>query len=151
MIKRIGSSFFVSPLRMQATAKSNGRRRIFRLTATFYVRWVGNGVSFELRVPRGFETDLASMPMAAQILLGDRNSPGVAEAAVAHDWLCQHRAPRAVANCCFNTIMMVSKVRRWKRVLIVAAVWMFGYQSFWSRLTLRRFRKALRERRTCRK
>lgn len=80
-------------------------------------------------VPRGFVTDLASVPRPFWSVVGPTGKHG--QAAIFHDWLYwQQTATRAVADHTFDIIMRDLKVSTVIRKLITKAVQTFG-GKFW--------------------
>lgn len=81
-------------------------------------------------VPRGFRTDLASVPRLPIIFLltGDSSS----EAAVVHDMLYTDKpVPRRVADAVLREASAVTGVPWWRRNLMWAGVRLFGW-SHWN-------------------
>jgi hypothetical protein len=114
-------------------------RPVYRLTKPVKWRCVLNDVTIRVRVPLGYETDLASIPWPISRLL----SPGGpwAYAAVIHDWLCDcDGVERAVADAIFWQVMGESpEIGRFRRVLIYCAV--RAYWICWRRWGRSRTRK----------
>ena len=90
----------------------------------------------DLVVPVGFETDFASIPRFARLLipkLGRYN-----KAAVLHDWLYRELAsrfipssnPRKLADMIFLDAMIDLGVKPWKRTLMYWAVRIGGWASW---------------------
>lgn len=80
-------------------------------------------------VPKGFVTDLASMPWAIRWLLpvNDRHRP----AAVLHDFMYRdQKTTRAEADALFYVAMEECGVPRWKRDLIYAGVRTGGWAAW---------------------
>lgn len=76
-------------------------------------------------VPKGFRTDLASVPRLPVIYLlcGDTSS----EAAAVHDWLySSHQVPRAMADAVLREASQVTGVPGWRRWIMWAGVRVFG-------------------------
>lgn len=84
-----------------------------------------------VRVPKGFVTDLMSLPWIARLFL-DKSDPSTAKAACVHDWLrptpedivIQQRPlwDVQVAAGEFFHMMKADRVSRWRRVLCYLAV-----------------------------
>ena len=109
----------------------SGKR--FRLFKQFTYHNEKSGVN--IIVPAGFETDFASIPRFARILipkLGRWN-----KAAVLHDWLYSKSAyqypnivPRKLPDLIFLDGMKDLGVVKWKRTLMYWAVRLFGWMSW---------------------
>jgi len=118
-----------SELMLVPTDNYNGRRRIYKLGLPYSLTMLFEGGSCEIRVPTSFRTDLASLPIFAQIILGNRDDRGIMEAAIIHDWVCCRRLPAPIANGYMLLVMIVFGVPRWKRILILFGLTYFGYRS----------------------
>lgn len=132
--KSNGSSVDFSRLVLLPTGEMSGRRRVYQLGAPFWVYITADGLQHTIRVPQSFASDLATIPTVAQILIGNRDAPGVAECSVVHDWLCHVNAPRELANTTMWWLLLATGVPRWKATAIYLALMVFGYKSPWSRL-----------------
>jgi len=103
----------------------------FKLHYAFTYLWKRKGIV--IRVKPGFETDFASIPRVARILiskLGRYNKP-----AVIHDAIYQHVVPgyqftRAEADLCFLDGMRDLGVARWKYTMMYWAVRLFGWAAW---------------------
>ena len=129
-----GLKVITSKLLLSPTDSMSGRRRVYRLTAPFTVMIKATGVNSTIRVPKDFDTDLATIPLIAQVFIGSRDDRGVAEAAVVHDWLCVQDAPRVYANSTMYYLLLAMSVPRWRAAAIFSALQLFGYKSIPSRL-----------------
>ena len=116
-------------LQLEPTCHMNGRRRVYRLLVPYNVSLYFDGGYLFISVPQWFTTDFATFPIIAQIVLGNRDAPGVQEASVIHDYLCKLKMPATVANAFMLAILSVFKVPRWKRGLIFFGLTYFGYRS----------------------
>jgi hypothetical protein len=96
-----------------------------------------DGVYETLTVPPGFQTDLATIPIFAQVFIGGRDDPGVGECAVAHDYMTINNLPREFCNTKMWHLMLALNVPRWRATAIYLALMMFGYKSPVSRLVKR--------------
>jgi hypothetical protein len=109
----------------------NGRRRKFELAHSFSVR-LYDGESdtpfYAIMVPAGYQTDLASIPLIATPIVGDRAC--FAEESVVHDWLCDQGSSPFYAHSIMRMIMHARKHPRWKCWAIFYALMFFGYGSF---------------------
>jgi len=83
----------------------------------------------EIEIPRGFETDLASVPRLLWALIPPHGK--YTQAAIVHDYLyATGLVSRARADALFLTIMRAYKVPAWKRALMYLAVRAFGWRNF---------------------
>lgn len=81
-----------------------------------------------IRVPEGFETDLASIPKWVPRRIADPAGKSRAPAIV-HDWLCRKKiGPRSRADKIFLEAMEVTGVPWWRRRLMYRAVTLL---TFW--------------------
>ena len=124
-----GLVVMISDLVTQPTDELNGRRRVHRLVKEFRVGLSFTGGYLEVRVPADFKTDFATFPVVTQLVLGNRDSPGVQEASVVHDWLCGLGVPATVANSFMLAVLTIFLVPRWKRSLIFFGLSVFGYRT----------------------
>ena len=80
----------------------------------------------ETRIPRGFETDFASVPRVFQNVLGSWGKYG--PAAIVHDWLYwTQRCARLTADDTLLEAMVALTVPTWQMALIYKAVREFGW------------------------
>lgn len=121
-------------LSMHPTNMMTGRRRVYKLERPFAVYIRSDGVYENYVVPAGFTTDLATIPLLAQVFVGGNDAPGVAEASVFHDWACVNGHPRSYTNSKLFYLMLAFKVPYWKALAFYAAVSVFGYGSWFSRV-----------------
>jgi hypothetical protein len=85
----------------------------------------------ELAVPRGFRTDLASVPRIFRSIVD--NDGEVSAAAVLHDWLySEQEFPRRECDAIFLEALALSDVGALKRGIMWLAVRAFGW-SAWAR------------------
>lgn len=121
-------SSFTSPLRVEITQKKVRGRPLARLVESFVYEVGALGSGDVVEVPAGFETDFASVPRLFWIVeppLGDAG-----KAAVIHDRLYATRErSRRAADRVFLEAMGVLGVARWKRLVLYAAVRLFGASS----------------------
>ncbi len=107
----------------------------WQLTADLYWEVGYKGSDLWVRVPKGFITDLMSLPWIARRFL-DRNDPCTAKAACVHDWMRptpedivgQDRPKWDVQTAAgeFFHMMKADGVSRWRRVLCYLAVTLCG-------------------------
>lgn len=116
-----------STLLLEPTKKRNGRRRVWRLREPFEAIIHYPGGEMVITIPAGYETDLASIPLVAQVFLGGRDE--YAEEAVVHDWLCDHSMPRFFTNAQMRILMEVLNRPHWKILSVFYALMFFGYGS----------------------
>ena len=87
------------------------------------------GVRVEIDVPKGFESDGASIPKALWSIVGSPLDGGPLRAAIIHDHLCNEaRTPRArrFADTIFAWVMEESGVPQWRRLAMFWAVRLYG-------------------------
>lgn len=97
------------------------------LLEPFTVTWRERNAIFT--IPRGFETDFASIPRFLRwyLLPLGRHAP----AAVVHDWFYQTGAsPRHVADECFRDLMKQLGVGWFKRQVMYRGVRLFAFMSY---------------------
>lgn len=113
-------SKFLSPLVLREDAPMNGAEWVL---AEDLVYW--SDIAGLVRVPAGFQTDLASVPRLPVVYL---LAGGTADAAaVIHDYLYTTRAfDRATADAVLREASAVSGVPAWRRQLMYWAVRLFG-------------------------
>jgi len=109
------------------TDKYNGRRRIYQLEYDFTYLLIFEGGTQTIFIPAGFETDLATIPVALQILLGNRDS--YAEEAIVHDFCCDNDMPRFWTNAQMRSLMCILHRPYLKRLAIFYGLMFFGYKS----------------------
>lgn len=111
---------FLSPLDLRAVGKKD-----WLLLADLTYKYRG----ITLTIPKGFVSDLASIPMGFRWLLpvNDRHR----EPAVVHDYLYRTQATtREDADAIFYTAMIEAGVPAWKRHLIIAGVRAGGWAAW---------------------
>lgn len=80
-------------------------------------------------VPKGFETDFASVPQALQNVLPRWDTYG--RASVLHDWLYWNQQfDRRTADGLFYEAMLATSVVAWKRWALYSAVRAFGERAW---------------------
>jgi lysozyme family protein len=115
---------FDTPLIVESLATDE--RLSARLAAPLVFR---DGDGRRLVVPKGFRTDLASIPQIGQALIGkwERHAP----AAALHDWLYVVQIlPRSAADRTFAVALYAAGVPLWKRLAMWAAVRVFGGRAW---------------------
>lgn len=122
-----------SVLVVEATGRRKRSRHIWRLTKPLYVCISYAGGELKFTVPEGTETDFASTPTFVQLVMGNRDDPGLLIAAVVHDAACQRSVYPPIANLLFLVLLIARDVRPWQRRAVFLAVWWFGYGSRWMR------------------
>lgn len=128
-----------TPLVLSPLNEYNGRRRMYQLDLDFVFEMrYENGVD-HVSVPRGFKTDLATIPLLCQVILGGRDD--FAEEAVIHDWLCVHKMPGWYANSKMRSLMYILGRPLWKQRLVFWALQIFGYGSMFDRVWCKIFRR----------
>ncbi len=103
----------------------------WELQADMSVLWV-NGARFELRIPAGFKTDLASIPRLLWAIFPPTGKN--MRAAIVHDYCYRQRVPfsRFLADAVFREIMIRDGVPAWRRMAMYYAVRAFGW-LWWSK------------------
>lgn len=120
---------FPDPLVLERTGRDTCGRPIRRLSERFRYSW---GVSLheggQIWVPRGFETDLSSVPRVFWRLI----PPTVGEqAAVIHDFLYREGwESRALCDAIFRQALADAGVDPFRRWLMWAAVRLFGRTAY---------------------
>jgi hypothetical protein len=132
--QRNGLKITVSDLLLSPTNLMAGRRRVYMVTSPFRVIVRGTGLYENIEVSSGFQTDLATIPLLAQVFIGARDNPGVLEASVIHDFACVNNWPREKANTMMYWMMLAFGVTRWRAAAIYLALMCFGYKSPLARL-----------------
>lgn len=90
--------------------------------------WSGQSTTWEVRVPIGFKTDLASIPFGLRNLFNINGRHR--NAAVVHDYLCKKKDfSRKKADQVFYEAMRVCEVKRWRAITMYAAVRTYGVVS----------------------
>lgn len=113
-------SSFTSPLRFEMVAG-----RLFELTEPFEYHVGAFPSERVITVPKGFLTDLASIPRFLWSVFPPDGE--YAKAAVVHDYLYRYPSTsRQFADAVFDEAMGVLGVKPWKRWLITHAVRLFG-------------------------
>ena len=122
-------SSFTAELDVRITQKKRDGRPLAELLTSFTYEVGDLGSGDVITVPRGYNTDFASVPRllwAIEPPLGDAG-----KAAVLHDWLYETgERPRAEADRIFAEAMAVLEVPAWKRALIHRAVRLFGARGY---------------------
>lgn len=93
----------------------------------YHVGQLGSGIV--IRVSKGFETDLASIPRLFWIILPPHGYYG--KAAVIHDYCYVHAIEsKKWADDVFLEAMEVLEIPKWKRVIMYLAVRLFGRGNY---------------------
>ena len=110
--------------------RDNGNRT-FTLLHGFSYRSKALGTNLTVHVPKGFETDFASVPRLLWSLFPPYGKHG--KAAVIHDYLYllvrRRKFSRAVADAIFLAAMKDLKVAWWKRYTMYLAVRVAGWTA----------------------
>lgn len=107
-------------LQLETTNKKIGGRRVYRVVGGFRVLYRFPGGMLSIRVPDGYETDLASIPRVFWLIL---TPDSCAEEAVIHDWLYRSTdVPRWFADAVMRTCMQLLERPWWTRVVVFWAV-----------------------------
>ena len=107
----------------------NGRK--WKLEEEFSYYTILNGEKKTFTVPKGFETDFASIPKIFISLPFIKWKDKFNKAAVVHDWLYNIKeVDRKTADKIFLEAMLVLGIPRWKAYLFYIVVRLFGW-SHW--------------------
>jgi len=91
--------------------------------------YIGNNDQEMIIVPRGFITDLASVPRVFHSFIPPWGKYG--QAAILHDYLYETKKyPKKIADKIFYDAMGVLRVPKWKRTIMYLAVKWFGEYRF---------------------
>lgn len=116
-----------STLLLEPTKKYNGRRRVYRLREPFNVDIFHACGDERIEIPKGYETDLASIPLLCQVFLGGRDD--YTEEAIVHDFLCDKEMPRFFTNAKMRVLMSLLGRPKWKTLCVYYGLMIFGYGS----------------------
>lgn len=118
-------STFTTPLNVEIIGKWK-----FKLIDPFEYH-IGQYPSEDIiKVPKGFITDLASIPRIFWPILSPIDE--YAKAAVLHDWLYYTGMyPKTKTEYIFNEAMQVLNTPEWKRKAVFNAVYYFGYYKWY--------------------
>ena len=124
-------SSFTKPLLVEITQKEEYGRTLAKLLGPFQYHVGELNSGNVIRVPKGFETDFASVPRAIWWLCPPLGRYG--KATVIHDWgYEQQDRPRIEYDLIFLEAMEVLEVPLWKRSIMYSAVRIFGGKN-WKR------------------
>lgn len=106
-----------------------GSGKLFVLNRAYSVYFEKDGKPIFYTVPRGMETDLASIPVVVPKWIAQKVDRHI-EAAVVHDHMCVIKGPwdSETAAEVFNAGMLAANVPDWRRVAMYQAVKQFGPQ-----------------------
>lgn len=108
--------------------------KTWRLTNDFTqeikVRFRNGYCNFPITVPKGFRTDLASIPRIFWMILPPFGR--YSQAAVIHDYLYSIKYPRDLADKIFYESMLRYGTYKWKAKIMYYAVRIFG-KTAWKR------------------
>lgn len=121
---------FMSPLRLEATNHTVGKRPLYKVIDKFSYELGGKGSGIFIDIPTGFYTDFASVPCCLWSIFPPDGQHG--KAAVIHDYMYRRRCKfsRILADAIFLDAMRSLKVPFWKRYTMYLAVRLFGWMSF---------------------
>ena len=122
-----GLSINMTPLKTTAMNVFQGRRRCWKLDCDFTMIIASKGMEQRVTVPKGFHTDYATIPIACQLILGNRDD--WAEIAVIHDFLCVTHVPRFICNAWMRAGLFCLGCPYWKRLLFFYGLMLLGYGS----------------------
>jgi len=118
-------SSFTSPL--VVTPMLDGRK--WKLVHPFSYHIGSKNSKWIIKVPKGFETDFASVPQFLWFWLPYWGKYG--KAAVLHDYVYQtHLTERSIADSIFYEAMLVGGTTHWKAKLMYYGVRLFGWLSW---------------------
>lgn len=89
-----------------------------------YSSWPWGSMRMKIVVPRGFETDFATIPRFVWWLLPPTGP--WRGAAVIHDWLCTIKCPRFLTDAIFRHVMWDHHVALRHRIVIY-----YGVRAYW--------------------
>lgn len=112
---------------LEPTDRYNGSRRIYRLTERFCIRITYPGGSFNVTIPKGFETDFASFPLILQLILGNRDD--YLEESILHDWLYREGIPVFFSNAAMRIVMTQLRRPAWKRWCVFYGLMFLGTRA----------------------
>lgn len=105
----------------------NGRDVI--LTRPYTVRIGMKSTWYSFHIPKGFESDYASVPRFLWRIVPPFGR--YARAALVHDYVYRYRKhSRVVCDDIFNQMMKKLNVSPWRRILMYRAVRMMGWRYF---------------------
>lgn len=119
-------SSFTEPLILEALATLRQGRGEFRLYQAFSYDIGHLGSGNTVTVPAGYNTDLCSIPFYARAFIPLAGP--LAKPALLHDWLIDHRDPRAADV--FDEALVVAGVKHPLRWILVAAVRVHAWVKF---------------------
>ena len=111
-----------TPVSLEPTDRFSESRRVFRLKEdlTYHSTKYGS-----ITVPKGFETDFASVPIPFQLFVPVTGR--YLEATIIHDYLYEHALrTKQEADAILAEGMLVLEVKRWRRFIINLGVRYFG-------------------------
>jgi hypothetical protein len=121
-------SSFTTPLIIRVEQRERSGRGVFTVQLPFIYEIGCEGSGKEIIVPKGFETDFASIPRIARLFISPVGLH--AKAALVHDLLYSnrnHTMTRLQADNVFLEAMGVLKVPLFRRTAIYLAVCSFGW------------------------
>jgi hypothetical protein len=125
--RKNGLAISMTPLKTTAQSLFQGRRRCWKLDLDFSMIIASHGMEQRVTVPKGYDTDYATIPIICQLVLGNRDD--WAEAAVLHDWLCTTHVPRFICNAWMRSALFCLGAPRWKQLAFFYGLMLFGYGS----------------------
>lgn len=98
---------------------------LWELGADVWFEIGGKGSAAWMRVPAGFRSDGASIPLPARVIF-DRGDARYMRAAIIHDWLLSLAGfSPTVAALAFRDALVAGRVPRWRVITMTAAVWIW--------------------------
>jgi len=80
----------------------------------------------DVKIPRGFTSDGASIPKPLWSIVGSPFSPKLLEAAFIHDYLYKEGYDRYLSDCKFKEILLINKVGEFRANSMFRGVRLFG-------------------------
>jgi hypothetical protein len=96
-------------LPLEDTGKTRWGRKVYRFTADWEYSYSRLGFYLDVRIPRFYETDYASIPWPLHYILPPAG-PWL-RGAVIHDYLCENGTCRFMADAVFRHVMHEDGVR----------------------------------------
>ena len=113
----------------ESTDRFQGGRRFYRLTRDLTYDVGKEGSSLSVTVPKGFETDLCSIPALGRVIFSPDGPEATAGAL--HDFLYREGlVSRFMADWIFREALKVLGIPTWRRAIIFCAVRIGGRRAY---------------------